>query len=465
VANVLGGGEAAGVIEGPVAITANRSPGAKGSASQSELAHRLNAYVHETLMQMKGQTTGSQIYVSAIPVEITLLCDSGGSIHITGTLNDDYTGTVTWTFSNCKSGDDILNGNATLRTDVFDLINFVATDSTFNISILTLTSPTTNISVSGSLRDQLNIGINTETLTINMVSRDNTSSEMSMAENLILDDVYDSWFMPTTYTETITGRVFDSVHGYVDVATTATLVFNSIHQLFPNIGELLFTGATNAHIRVGVQSAVLVNVELDLDGNSVYEATATLKWMDLGGPVGADLGDTDTDGMHNSWETVNGLDPSLATDATLDPDSDGLTNHDEYLAGTDPNNVNSVPSSADLVITMTDYPDPVTVGNTLFYNIGVFNAGPAGAANVVVTDALPAGLNLLTVSPSQGTCPGTSPVTCNLGTLGVGWYATIELSVTASMSGLYDNTASVASSTAEGNSANNSATAQTSVSN
>ena len=45
--------------------------------------------------------------------------------------------------------------------------------------------------------------------------------------------------------------------------------------------------------------------------------------------------DSDGDGMPDSWEAANALDP-LADDASGDPDSDGISNLDEYLAGLDP---------------------------------------------------------------------------------------------------------------------------------
>lgn len=462
VANIVGSGDASGVIVGPAVATASISQGARDSSSQSGLVHRLNTYQHETLTRARGRPSGSRVSVAAILVDDTVPCD-GGSIRYSGTLNDNGTGTLTVTYSDCRSGDDTLNGVATLRIDAFDLTFLVSTDSTFSFSILTLTSPTTNESVSGSMRDQVNIATNTETLTVNMVTRDNMSSEMAKAENLIVVDVYNNLFFPSSYTETITGRMFDSVHGYVDVTTVVPLVFSSINQLFPGNGQLLFTGAASARIRVTTLSAVLVKVELDLDGNSVYETAATLKWTDLGGPVGADLGDADADGMHNSWETANGLNLSNAADAALDKDNDGFTNLQEYLVGTDPSNAGSIPPSADLAITMTDAPDPVAIGGTFSYSITVVNWGPAAAPDVVVTDVLPAGLNLVSVTTSLGACTGTSTVTCNLGTLALGWSATINLSVTASTAGLYNNTASVVSSAAEGNSTNNSATATTTV--
>ena len=50
-----------------------------------------------------------------------------------------------------------------------------------------------------------------------------------------------------------------------------------------------------------------------------------------------DVQDDDVDGLADSWETANGLDPTDPSDATGDPDLDGMTNLDEYAAGTDPN--------------------------------------------------------------------------------------------------------------------------------
>ena len=45
---------------------------------------------------------------------------------------------------------------------------------------------------------------------------------------------------------------------------------------------------------------------------------------------------------------------------------------------------------ADLEITKSDSPDPVTTGSDLTYTITVTNNGPDAATSVTVTDTLPA---------------------------------------------------------------------------
>lgn len=47
--------------------------------------------------------------------------------------------------------------------------------------------------------------------------------------------------------------------------------------------------------------------------------------------------DSDNDGMPDTWEIDNNLNPNL-DDSQADPDEDGLVNLDEYQTGTDPRN-------------------------------------------------------------------------------------------------------------------------------
>ncbi|MEO8431172.1 MAG: DUF11 domain-containing protein [Acidobacteriota bacterium] len=99
-------------------------------------------------------------------------------------------------------------------------------------------------------------------------------------------------------------------------------------------------------------------------------------------------------------------------------------------------------TSADLSITKTA---AVAPGDplALTYTLTASNGGPAAATGVTVTDVLPAGLQFISATPSQGTCSGTSTVVCALGTLGSGASATVVLSVRATTPGPVSNTARV----------------------
>jgi uncharacterized repeat protein (TIGR01451 family) len=109
---------------------------------------------------------------------------------------------------------------------------------------------------------------------------------------------------------------------------------------------------------------------------------------------------------------------------------------------------------ADLSIVKSDEPDPVAVGNTLRYTLVIANAGPDDAQNVVVTDTLPAGVTLISVTPSQGQCADT---TCNLGTIAVGGQASIVVVVRVNngTAGPLLNSTGVSSDTPDPNPSNN----------
>jgi uncharacterized repeat protein (TIGR01451 family) len=120
---------------------------------------------------------------------------------------------------------------------------------------------------------------------------------------------------------------------------------------------------------------------------------------------------------------------------------------------------NISPGSVDLAITKTASPPPYGTGLPITYTIAVSNAGPSPATGVIVTDVIPPGTTFVSATPSQGSCSGTSTVTCNLGTLNSGASATILLTLTLpSTAGPVSNTASVTSSNPDTNATNDSST-------
>jgi uncharacterized repeat protein (TIGR01451 family) len=116
-------------------------------------------------------------------------------------------------------------------------------------------------------------------------------------------------------------------------------------------------------------------------------------------------------------------------------------------------------SAPDVVVTMSDSPDPVSFGSNLTYTITVTNAGELTATGVKLTDTLPAGATLVSANSTAGSCSGTTTITCGLGTLTSGATVTITIVVTPPV-GTITNTATATINEAEP-SANNTATAAT----
>jgi uncharacterized repeat protein (TIGR01451 family) len=182
-------------------------------------------------------------------------------------------------------------------------------------------------------------------------------------------------------------------------------------------------------------------------------ATGTLPSCSLGTIVsGASASCTAT-------ATANAVGTLTQTMSVSAIESDPNTDNNSASASTTVNPV----ISADLAVTMSDSPDPVKKGAKLTYNITVRNNGPQAASGVVLTDSLPANIIFVQASTTKGSCQGTSTVTCSLGSLASGASANVKIVIKPISAGTISNSASVASSVADPNGANNSATATTTV--
>jgi len=117
-------------------------------------------------------------------------------------------------------------------------------------------------------------------------------------------------------------------------------------------------------------------------------------------------------------------------------------------------------TTTDLAVTKTVAPGTVFVGSNLTYTIVVTNPGPANAASVVLTDALPASVTFDSAITSQGTCTNQGGVvTASLGTVTNATAAVITITVTANSTGQITNTCSVSTISVDTNSINDTAAA------
>jgi uncharacterized repeat protein (TIGR01451 family) len=120
---------------------------------------------------------------------------------------------------------------------------------------------------------------------------------------------------------------------------------------------------------------------------------------------------------------------------------------------------------ADLMITKSDSPDPVTAGSTLTYTLTVTNNGPTDATGVIVTDTLPMEVLFVSATASQGSCSeAAGVVACNLGNLASAASASVTIEGTvdpSTLAGMITNTASVTANENDPDSANNTANTET----
>ena len=119
----------------------------------------------------------------------------------------------------------------------------------------------------------------------------------------------------------------------------------------------------------------------------------------------------------------------------------------------------AITRSADLAVTKTG-PATAVAGGRVTYGVTVRNNGPSTVSFATLTDTLPVGLTLVSVTASQGSCADAGqPVTCPLGRIVAGGTATVQVvaRVAASFTGTsVTNSASVTSQTPDANADNNS---------
>jgi hypothetical protein len=411
------------------------------AASQLSGVLNIGRHMHRSVRS----TTVARNRIFQLGGSLASPCDSG-EVRVSGAVGDNGIGTVSIDYKACRSGDTTTNGSASVRIDAFARVpeaGFIGpTDYTITFTRLTLTGVLT-ASLSGSIHTHLDIPTTTETNTENMVVLFGNGA-MAKSEDLVYVDRYVLLAHPPVFhSESVSGRVFHSEHGWVDISTAAPLEFNfsGLEQEFPSRGVLLLNGASSA-IRLSALSQTLVDLGLDLDGDGVVERSVLLAWAELNGPVGADLGDTDGDGMHNGWELANSLNPNDASDATADADGDGASNWQEYDALTDARNLSSVPANVGLSINASAYQHPVF--GFVEYGLTISITGPL-AKNVVVSISPPPSADFLLASLSQGSCAGIAPVVCTLGTVRSNPELPVYLRfyVTPTVEGIITNTATV----------------------
>jgi uncharacterized repeat protein (TIGR01451 family) len=118
-----------------------------------------------------------------------------------------------------------------------------------------------------------------------------------------------------------------------------------------------------------------------------------------------------------------------------------------------------VPITSDLLVTIVNTPNPVTIGSNVTSIITVKNLGADAAPSAMLTNTLPVGANLISAVTTQGTlATNANVITASIGTLASNATAIVTLVFTPSAVGGISVTATAGSASPDPNSANNSVT-------
>lgn len=117
----------------------------------------------------------------------------------------------------------------------------------------------------------------------------------------------------------------------------------------------------------------------------------------------------------------------------------------------------TVGANADLAVGVTTTPvGTVALGNNLTYSVTLTNLGPSTATGVTLTNVLPAGVNYVSGSASQGVVTRSgSLVTATLGNVAVNATVQLTIVVTPTAAGSLTNTVTAASTVSDSNAVNN----------
>ncbi|WP_331714960.1 hypothetical protein, partial [Auraticoccus cholistanensis] len=167
-------------------------------------------------------------------------------------------------------------------------------------------------------------------------------------------------------------------------------------------------------------------------------------------------------GATRTVTVVGRLDAGAPTGSVLNTATASSSTSDPVPANNTATATTSVTQRAELSLTKTPSAASVAAGSRARFTVVVTNSGPSDANGVVLTDPAVAGYTVTGANASQGTCTLTDGnLRCELGRIGPGASATVQLVGDVSparAAGPLANTASVTTSTPQGNTGNDSAT-------
>lgn len=247
--------------------------------------------VKQTQERLSGKvirfSTRSKNMNSATPINSTYNGKVSGTETDTGSIDPDTgKGTLTVTYVNFNDGDGrTYDGTFTLKIDAYNMAYDMMTDWTMSCTLWTVKSADSNVSLSGSVREQKNLQSNSDTTTINVDVRDNIGNETFRFENYIVTSVSDNLLNPTAGSESYTGRMYVEKYGYVDISTVSPCIYSGPQGDPDSGGPIVLAGAGHTRAKITPVSSSYVKIEVDHDGDGAYDDKNAYAWNNLGTPI------------------------------------------------------------------------------------------------------------------------------------------------------------------------------------
>ena len=231
-----------------------------------------------------------------------------------------------------------------------------------------------------------------------------------------------------------------TVPNLIGVLGNVSVTLSNLSHTYPGDVNVLLVapnGAKTMLMSHAGETATDVNLTFDDSAPGPLPATGQLSsgvWQPIAYSPAPGLGGFPTNAPAGPYaatlSTFNSLDPSGPWSLYVFDDHDGGSISNGWsLALTMITPVNQL---ADLALSAVAAPtNSILAGKTLTYTFSITNRGPNTATSVAFTNVLPAGVTLLSASPSQGNIiTNATSLIVNLGTLATGTNATIIVVVT-----------------------------------
>ena len=266
----IDGGSVGGVAAAP---SANGAPsGGVGSGPLSlRISETIKSSVEAAYFPTQGPALAPQFALRNASGSIAGDCGGSASYLIRA---DDVTGDFTGTFnysSYCSFGS-IMSGVISV-SGKFNAGLTVMEQMTIGSTGISMTIGGTGYTFSGSIvMDYL-----LSTATMNFVIKERATGKTSKGKNLTYVNTPGVGFMDVD----IAGLFYHPDHGYITLSTPTQLRYTT-GASYPSAGVMIATGTTNSKARLTVIDGTQVTLEVDADGDNVYESNlGTILWTAL----------------------------------------------------------------------------------------------------------------------------------------------------------------------------------------